>query len=144
MTNLLELLSDFPEAEYAAGETLIEEGQPFEGLFVLKDGEVEVSREGVGICKISRAGSTFGEMSALLDELPSASVRATRNSKVVVVENALEFLRENSAAALDIARLLAYRVNWVTMNFAHAKAAPSPEEVRAAMSDSFAKRIFEY
>ena len=141
-TDLTQLVSEAPEIEFAPGEFLIQENEPLHKLYVLIEGEVEVSKDGTEICKISRRGSTFGEMSALLGDEPSASVQAVQATKLYVIENPLEFLENNPKAALEVARLLAYRVNWVTFNFAEAKKIPSPDEVRSAMADSFAKRVF--
>ena len=143
MTRLLEILGDVPGQEFEPGTLLIEEGKPLDQLYVLREGEVEITRGGVEICKISTSGSTFGEMSALLDTEPSASVKVSQPSNLLVIENPKAFLSENNGAALEIAKLLAYRVNWITLNFAQAKEAPTAAEIAAAMhDDSFAKRIF--
>lgn len=143
MTRLLELLGDTQAQEFKPGTVLIAENQPAGPLYILVEGQVEITREGVEICKISTPGSSFGEMSALLGIRPTATVTVAQPSKLIAIENPLEFLSENSQATLEIAKLLAYRVNWITLNFAHEKAAPKPAEVVLAMSDdSFAKRLF--
>ena len=75
----------------AAGMTLIEQGGRTGQLYVLKDGQLEVVRDGKHVSTIKTPGAVVGEMSVLLDVLKS-----------------------HPDWLLQIARLLAQRVNATT------------------------------
>ena len=65
---------------FPAGHVLVPQGGKLGKLFVLREGEVEVDRDGTHISSVSQAGSIFGEMSLLLDMPHSATVRRMRRS----------------------------------------------------------------
>ena len=56
----------------------------------------------------------LGEMSVLLDQPHTATVRAASDSIVYEIDDAASFLRDQPAVALLIARLLAQRLNVAT------------------------------
>jgi CRP-like cAMP-binding protein len=116
MNTLLDLVKDAPEIEFAPGETLIHQGSPLSDLYILKEGEVEVIRNDTPVCRVKSPGSCFGELSALLGTESIATVIATKPSTMAVVKDAASFLAGNHAAALEVARLLAHRVRWMTFN----------------------------
>ena len=99
---------------FPAGHVLVPQGGKLGRLFVLREGEVEIERDGTFINSISQAGSIFGEMSLLLDMPHSATVRAVTDIQVFVIEDALRVLEANPSWTLQIARLLAQRVNATT------------------------------
>lgn len=69
---------------YPQGEFVIKEGTSGEEMFVILDGEVEVLFQDVSRSTL-KSGQLFGEM-ALIDKSPrSASIRTTRESKVMVI-----------------------------------------------------------
>ncbi|MBX3250690.1 MAG: cyclic nucleotide-binding domain-containing protein [Myxococcales bacterium] len=66
----------------AAGETIVEQGEGTEGLYVIVEGEVEVLRDGARVALLP-AGAHFGEM-ALLNQRPrSATVRASTDCRLL-------------------------------------------------------------
>jgi CRP-like cAMP-binding protein len=81
---------------------------------VLKDGELEVIRDGKHVATIRTPGSVIGEMSILLDAPQTATVRAVSEVDYFVIDNAIEVLRTHPDWLLQIARLLAQRVNATT------------------------------
>jgi signal transduction histidine kinase len=73
------------------GELVFEEGSPGDALYVILDGELEVTkrqgRQDV-VLAVRRAGEFIGEMS-LLEQAPrSASVRALRESRLLMISRA--------------------------------------------------------
>lgn len=76
---------------------------------------MEIRRNRAPICRIHSRGSCFGELSALLGVETLATVVVTKPSTFVVVKDAASFLSENHAAALEVARLLAHRIRWMTL-----------------------------
>ena len=99
---------------YLAGHVLLEQGTQTGKLVVLKDGEIEVVRDGKFVSTTTAPGPIFGEMSLLLEKPHTASVRAVTDVEVFVIEDALKALAEHPAWTLQIARLLAQRVNSTT------------------------------
>jgi CRP-like cAMP-binding protein len=98
----------------APGMALIEQGGMTGALYVLKDGELEVVRDGKYVTTIKTPGAVIGEMSVLLDTPQSATVRAVSEVDYFVIDNAIEVLRTHPDWLLQIARLLAQRVNSTT------------------------------
>lgn len=76
---LMRLAATCVERDYSAGTTLVRQGQPGVGLFVIVSGHAKVGQDQAGgMRELSQLGpgDVFGEMS-LLDDLPrSASVVA--------------------------------------------------------------------
>jgi signal transduction histidine kinase len=74
-----------------AGELVFEEGSPGDALYVVLDGELEVSKRQSGqeaVLAVRRAGEFIGEMS-LLEQAPrSASVRTLRESRLLMINQA--------------------------------------------------------
>lgn len=128
---------------FPAGHELLPQGGKLGRLFVLRQGEVEVERDGTYINSISQPGAIFGEMSLLLDIPHSATVRAVTDIEVFVIEDALRVLEANPRWTLQIARLLAQRVNATTQllarssedDLAHRQRLVLPQNVFATWAD---------
>ena len=111
---------------YPAGHVLVPQGGRLGKLFVLRTGEVEIERDGAFIDTVRQPGSVFGEMSLLLDAPHSATVRATSDVEVFVIEDALSVLEANPGWTLQIARLLARRVHNTTRRLAELQGEDHP------------------
>ena len=98
----------------APGMELIAQGGRTGQLYVLREGELEVLRDGRHITTIKTPGSVIGEMSVLLGAPQTATVRAVTAVDFFVIDNAIEVLRGHPEWLLQIARLLAQRVNATT------------------------------
>lgn len=114
MSNILDQCAGLPEVQLAPGTILLAEGEKSGKLYILIDGEFEVSHGGVQIANISTAGSVFGEMSVLLDAPHTASVTAVRASRAFFVADVETFLRSAPQVLHHIAALLALRLQCVT------------------------------
>ncbi len=108
-TNSSATLQVFP-----AGSVLIPQGGKLGTLFVLRSGELEVVRDGALIRSIDRPGAVFGEMSVLLDSPHSATVKAVTEVSVYVIANALDVMLERPQWSLQLARMLAQRLETTT------------------------------
>ena len=98
----------------APGMTLIEQGGQTGQLYVLKDGELDVSRDGKHVTTIRTPGAVIGEMSVLLGLPQTATVTAVTEVDYFIIDDAIEVLRNHPDWLLQIARLLAQRVNATT------------------------------
>ena len=72
--------------------------------------ELMLLREGLQIATITEPGSLIGEMSVLLGDDHSATVRATTPVEVRVIENAIAFLESTPLVALQVATLVCQRL----------------------------------
>jgi signal transduction histidine kinase len=97
------------------GELLFEEGSQGDALYVILDGELEVTRrqdpEDV-VLAVRRSGEFIGEMS-LLDQAPrSASVRALRESHLLEISQAAfqTLLSRSASASSKILRTVTFRL----------------------------------
>lgn len=117
MAKLLQLLRDKPEIVVESGTPLITQNSPVDKLYVMKEGEVEVLRDRTPVCSISRPGSAFGELSALLDAKATATVIARKPSTFIVVEEPRKLLESNLEFTLEITRMLAERLSRATFDY---------------------------
>jgi NTE family protein len=102
------------ETHVAAGDWLFREGDPGEGLYVLRTGRLEVVREAGDAEILIRSlspGAVLGELAVLTDAPRSASVRARRDSGLLGLSSAafLELL-EDDQFALALTRALAIQL----------------------------------
>lgn len=111
-TDVLDDLRHLPVETFRAGEALVEAGTASGKLFVLREGEVEVVRDGVVIGTVAEPGAVIGEISALLGQPHAADVRALRTSSFHVGE-AGPMLRADPAMSLHVAVGLARRLHAV-------------------------------
>jgi CRP/FNR family transcriptional regulator, cyclic AMP receptor protein len=84
------------------------------GISTLIEGRLEVLKGESVVASIAEPGAIVGEMSVLLDKPHTATVRAASDSTIYEFADAGSFLRDQSAVALLIARLLAQRLNVAT------------------------------
>ncbi len=72
------------EMTFQAGNTIVKEGDPGLGFYLIMDGQAVVKRKGKTLSKLGR-GSFFGEMALLDDQPRSADVIATEPTKCLVL-----------------------------------------------------------
>jgi CRP-like cAMP-binding protein len=77
-----ELVERFRAREVRRGDTLIHEGHPVDGLYVVLSGEVAITKGGQPLARL-REGELFGEMSLLQRTPATATVTAARNSSLL-------------------------------------------------------------
>jgi CRP/FNR family transcriptional regulator, cyclic AMP receptor protein len=114
MRAMLDYCGGATRREVAAGTLVLHEGSKTGHLFVLLEGRLEVVKGDSIVAVVSEPGAMFGEMSVLLDQPHTATVRAASDSVVCEFDDAAAFLRDQPAVALLIARLLAQRLNVAT------------------------------
>ena len=90
---------------------IVHEGGRTGHLYVLIEGRLEVVKGDTVVATITEPGAVLGEMSVLLDQPHTATVRAAQDSVIYEIDDAASFLRKQPAVALIIARMLAQRLN---------------------------------
>ncbi|MGC2778464.1 MAG: cyclic nucleotide-binding domain-containing protein [Bradyrhizobium sp.] len=111
MTDFLRHCTGGHERIIASGTSLLEEGYGTGHLYVLLEGRLEVVKAGSTVALVSEPGAMFGEMSLLLEQPHTATVRALADCRIYEILDAQRFLAENPEATLWIARMLAQRLN---------------------------------
>ena len=109
-----EIAARAEETDVAAGDWLFREGDPGEGLYVLRTGRLEVVREAGDTEILIRSispGAVLGELAVLTDAPRSASVRARRDSGLLGLSSAafLELV-DDADFALDLTKALAIQL----------------------------------
>jgi CRP-like cAMP-binding protein len=111
MRAVLDYCTGATRREVPAGTFVLHEGSKTGHLFVLLQGRLEVIKGDSVVAVLTEPGAMLGEMSVLLDQPHTATVRAAADSVVYEFDDAAAFLRDKPAVALLIARLLAQRLN---------------------------------
>jgi CRP-like cAMP-binding protein len=121
MATILELCGQLPLKVLPTGALLLEEDASSDKIYVLASGTVEILKGDVQVHVSSQPGTIFGEISALLNIPHTATVRALDECRVYEAAHGQAFLAANPELALDLARLLARRLQHVTTYLADLK-----------------------
>jgi CRP/FNR family cyclic AMP-dependent transcriptional regulator len=103
-------LTSLPVSIFEAGATVLAAGSTTGQLFILRQGLVEVVRDGMQIATISEPGAVFGELAFILDKPHTADVRAMERSEFHVVKAASLFAGD-MAPLLYVTAILAGRLD---------------------------------
>ena len=114
MLDILEYCIGGARRDVGAGAEVLHEGGRTGHLYVLIEGRLEVVKGDTVVATLTEPGAVLGEMSVLLDQPHTATVRAAQDSAIYQIDDAASFLRQQPAVALIIARMLAQRLNVAT------------------------------
>jgi CRP-like cAMP-binding protein len=106
---ILDHCSGGRETSFPVGGQIIREGETTGRLYVLADGQLEVVKDGTVVANVAEPGSIVGEMSVLLDQPHTATVRAVSATRLYEFDDAATFLAQPSVAIL-VAKTLAQRL----------------------------------
>lgn len=109
-SSMLADVASLPVATYDQGERVMVAGQRTGKLYILRDGLVEVVKDGLAIATIGEPGAVFGELAVLLDQPHTADVRALKRSTFYVADGGT-LLRVDPTATLYVAVVLAQRLD---------------------------------
>ncbi len=96
---------------FAAGETIFDQGDPRDFMFVVKTGEVEI-RLGHRVVEVVGPGGIFGEM-AMIDghERTATTVARTDCALVTIDQKRFQFMvQQTPCFAIEVMRVLAGRL----------------------------------
>ena len=114
MEQVLEAARSLPLFKLGPRAVVVTEGGKTGKLYILKSGDLEVVRDGSSVAAIAEPGSVIGDMSALLAEPHSATVRTRGGAEVYVADDPDAFLDAHPAVARHLAKLLAQRLQKTT------------------------------
>ena len=111
------------ERHFPAGATLFEQGDTSREMYILLNGEAEVLVNEKRVAVVAEAGSYLGEMSTLLSEPRTSTIRTTKQSKFIVVGpgQVREFFSYSTPLALKLATILAKRLKETTRDLYQAR-----------------------
>jgi CRP-like cAMP-binding protein len=121
MRAVLDHCSEGLKRSVPAGTSLMREGETTGHLFILIEGQLDVVKGDTVVASLTEPGAIVGEMSVLLQQSHTATVRAASDAMVYEFEDAMTFLRDHPAMAFMIAQLLAQRLNVATSYLADIK-----------------------
>ena len=98
---------------YQTGETLFFEGDDTQDIYVLVSGRLDILKGTKKIAEIIKEGAVFGEMSFLLEQKRTATVKAKTDVEAVRIprENVENFLKEFPEVVTEVAKYLAKRLD---------------------------------
>lgn len=105
------------EVDYIAGKTIFEEGNEGKTLYLIKSGEVKVTkRDPEGreqVLTLLKEGDIFGEMSFLDGRPHSATVTAVHSTRILTIEKPDfdKFIEEHPKATYKIMKNIVFRVD---------------------------------
>jgi CRP/FNR family transcriptional regulator, cyclic AMP receptor protein len=111
--DLLSLSAGLPEITAQAGDELISQGMSHPAIYVLVEGNMVIERDGEAFATVDNPGAIFGEMSAVMGTVATATVRASAPSTLRVAADPHGFLAQ-PGVALAVLRLTATRLDSMT------------------------------
>ncbi len=140
-TLVLARLSSLPVEVHHPGDLVLATGGTTGKLLILKEGAVEVVRDGMRLAEVSEPGAVFGELALLLGRPHTADVRALQPSTFYVADGQT-FLQVDPTAALYVAVILAGRLDLVNRYLIEARSQLRPVE-RGSLLDQMIDNIAE-
>jgi len=139
----------FRLVHYAAGEKVIEEGEPGDSFFVIDRGEVDVSKRLAGISRpLARLmeGQFFGEMALLTGEARTATVVAHTDIDLYTIDKSgfERVLVKNPSVAVEISTILSERREALSQAEGDITARFDPGTSRQEMERKLLARIRNY
>lgn len=118
------------ERHFPAGATLFQQGDESREMYILLNGEAEVLVDNVRVAVVAGTGSYLGEMSTLLTQPRTTTVRATKDSRFIVVGpgQVRAFFGYSTELALKLATMLARRLKDTTQDLSEARRALEQRE----------------
>lgn len=96
---------------YRIGETIVREGEPSEGWFVLLNGRVGVVKRDLTITEFGQPGTVFGELGSFLNVPRTATLQALEPTSILFVHMDLDnLILKHPAIAKQIIISLALRI----------------------------------
>jgi CRP/FNR family transcriptional regulator, cyclic AMP receptor protein len=102
---------------YKAGETIITEGDRGKGFYILKEGNLNVQKDGISIATITEPGTIFGEMSDILNEPRTCTITSKTDSYVIHIPRDIDgIIASYPSVAKKMILTLAKRLEDTTKN----------------------------
>lgn len=105
--------------DFKAGEVIFRQGDTGNCMFVIQDGEVEVFAEANGkeyLLRTIGPNDFFGEMALFEKETRTATVRATKPTRILSIDkkNFLGGIHEDPSLAFRVVKTMSHRIRDLT------------------------------
>lgn len=107
---------DHPTTDFKTGETIVKEATPGGKVFVLKEGEVEVTLKENSIATISKPGEIFGEIASIKGCNYGATVTAKSDCTFFVIDNFISYLKQYPDDSIKVLKNLCDRITNMNEN----------------------------
>ena len=108
--------------KFSANTVVVEEGAPADKIYILQSGTVRAISCGNVIFRGNTPGTMFGEISNLTGSPYSINVVAVTPCSFCIIHDVPEFFKTNPLASLQVARVLATRLNDLVAQFTEFRA----------------------
>ena len=110
--------------DYKAGDVIFRQGDKGHCMYVIQEGEVEAVAEADGRelrLRTLGANEFFGEMALFEEEVRSATIRATRPTRILSIDkkNFLGGIHEDPSLAFRIVQTMSHRIRDLTERLAN-------------------------
>ena len=148
METFLDFCSGYNPEIFEHNKVLLKEGDKKSIFYVLLDGKIEISKGGVNVATVTNRGALIGEMAAILDVAHTATCRSVGDVKAYAFLIDQNFLKDNPAMLLLIARDLAKKLLKLTVSLVEQKSQPFSEGMfeqrrRAEQIDSILAELYD-
>jgi CRP-like cAMP-binding protein len=141
---ILELCKDLPVASFEEAEVILREGNPGGKLYLMIEGSVEISKREIPIVTVSQPGAVFGEMSLVLEQPITATVRSLKTCRFYVADGGLFILHERPELVVHVCRLLAVRLNCLNGYLANLKEQFADQQHHLALIDEMVDSLLHH
>jgi CRP-like cAMP-binding protein len=141
--DLLSLSADLALVSVPAGEQLVLQGVPAPAIYVLVEGSMLIERDGEVFATVDHPGAVFGEMSTVMGQVATASVRASAPSTLRIAPDPLAFLAR-PGVALAVLRLTATRLDSMTRYLSDVRAQFGHLENHLGMVDGVLETLLHH
>ena len=111
---------------YSPGETIVQQGEVGDCMYVIQDGDVDVLKVKNGVQTIvdtMHAGDIFGEMAVIEHTVRSSTVRASSMVRVLTIDKKtfIRRIQEDPSLALNVLKIMSQRVRNLDLEVAALK-----------------------
>ena len=113
---------------FPPGERFISQGDASDGLYILVAGEVEVSKNDLGVVNVSKAGDVVGEMGVLANRFRAANCTALVETTALHIDQTdlWDLLERSSLLSVSVIRVMLPKLLNYSNNSIRSKAGPAP------------------
>lgn len=104
---ILKMMRIIAQAGFLEGDTILEQGAKFEACYVVANGEIELSVDGVAVKRVG-PGEHFGELALVTDDAAPYTATCVKDSRLLLIQD--ERFREIVTRDSDIGTVLLWNL----------------------------------
>lgn len=108
------------EKDYKKGDVICHQGDTGQNIYILQKGKLGIYKDDQLVSEYTKPGTILGEMSIILGDKRSASIKAMEDSKVSVIRlSIIDMVRNFPSFTVKILTVLAERLKETTSELSH-------------------------